>query len=128
VSVGLGACGPQRRSWAGTPSKRIAGECAAHQARFTSSSSAGYAASVLTIPTEVHCYVPRYIANRKDVRRLGTIAIAAGTVVTLPALGRALPPIGLMGGGLLFGSGWMAMGLDAARRDRNAVRARPSDA
>ena len=60
--------------------------------------------------------------------RLGTIAIAVGTVVTLPALGGALPPIGLVVGGLLFGSGWIALGLDAVQRDRNAVRARPSGA
>lgn len=62
------------------------------------------------------------------LRRLGAIAIAAGTVVTLPALGGALPPIGLVVGGLLFGSGWIALGLDAVQRDRNAVRARPSGA
>jgi hypothetical protein len=62
------------------------------------------------------------------LRRLGAIAIAAGAVVTLPALGGALPPIGLVVGGLLFGSGWIAQGLDALRRDRNAVRARYSDA
>jgi len=60
--------------------------------------------------------------------RLGTIAIAAGTMVTLPALGGALPPIGLVVGGLLFGSGWIALGLDAVRRDGNAVRVRASDA
>jgi hypothetical protein len=60
--------------------------------------------------------------------RLGAIAIAGGTLVTLPALGGALPPIGLVVGGLLFGGGWIALGLDAVRRDGNAVRARASDA
>lgn len=62
------------------------------------------------------------------LRRLGTIAIAAGTLVTLPSMGGALPPIGLVVGGLLFGGGWIALGLDALQRDRNPVRARPSDA
>ena len=61
-------------------------------------------------------------------RRLATIAIAAGTVVTLPALGGALQPIGIFLGGLLFGSGWIAEGLDAVGRDRNAVRAPMSGA
>jgi len=61
-------------------------------------------------------------------QRLGTILIAAGTVVTLPAMAGALPPIGVAVGGLLFGSGWIVFGLDALRRDRNPVLPRLSDA
>ena len=53
------------------------------------------------------------------LRRLGTIAIAVGTVVTLLGMGGALSPIGLVVGGLMFGSGWIAEGLDAVHRDRN---------
>jgi hypothetical protein len=55
------------------------------------------------------------------LQRVGTIAIAAGTVVTLPAMFGVLPPIGLVVGGLVFGCGWIAYGLDALRRDRSAV-------
>jgi hypothetical protein len=62
------------------------------------------------------------------LRRLGAIAIAAGALVTLPSLFGVLPAIGLDVGGLLFGSGWIALGLDAVQRDRSALRPRLSDA
>lgn len=61
------------------------------------------------------------------LRRLGTLAIGAGTAVTLPSFLGALPPIGIMVGGLLFGGGWIAQGLNAVRLDRSAVRTRFSD-
>jgi protein-S-isoprenylcysteine O-methyltransferase Ste14 len=62
--------------------------------------------------------------DSRGLRLLGTIAIAGGTLVTLPALLGALPPIGLVVGGLLFGGGWIAEGLNAVRQDRTAVQAR----
>ncbi|HET6744921.1 MAG TPA: hypothetical protein VFH90_03635 [Candidatus Limnocylindria bacterium] len=58
------------------------------------------------------------------LRLLGTIAIAGGTLVTLPALFGLLPPIGLIVGGILFGGGWITEGVDAVRNDRSVVRAR----
>lgn len=64
----------------------------------------------------------------QGLRRLGTIAIAAGSVVTLPAMFGVLPPIGLVVGGLLFGGGWIAQGMDAIQRDRNALGAPASGA
>jgi hypothetical protein len=61
------------------------------------------------------------------LRRLGTIAIAVGTVVTLLGLSGVFPPIGMVAGGVLFGGGWIALGLDAVRSDKNVLRARPAN-
>jgi hypothetical protein len=51
------------------------------------------------------------------LRRLSAAAIAVGTAITLPALAGALPPIWLAAGGLVFGAGWMGLGVDAVRSD-----------
>lgn len=66
------------------------------------------------------------LRSSHGLRRLGAIAIALGAAVTLPALGGALPPLGLVAGGLAFGAGWIAVGIDAIRRDRSAMRAQTS--
>jgi drug/metabolite transporter (DMT)-like permease len=60
--------------------------------------------------------------------RVAAAAIMVGAVPTFPALFGAMTAVWIVVGGIVFGLGWIGLGIDAIRRDRRPVSANPAAA